>query len=117
MTLICRRIRPLQKDVAALAAYVLIAAVYTWPLLGRAGDHIASDAGDPILNTSILWWNATVVPFTAAWWTPPFFFPSVNVAAFTENLVGLGVDSDTDLLGDRSADPDLQPHPLPDVAD
>jgi len=85
------RLRPFRLDMMALAAYVLIAAVYTWPLLGSAGDHIASDAGDPILNTSILWWNATVVPFTTAWWTPPFFFPSQDVAAFTENLVGLGV--------------------------
>lgn len=85
------RLRPLGKDTAALAAYVLIAAAYTWPLLWRAGDQIVSDPFDPILNASILWWNATVVPFTAEWWNPPFFFPSHNVAAFTENLVGLGV--------------------------
>ena len=84
------RLRPLRNDAAALAAYVLIATVYTWPLLYHAGDHIASDPFDPILNASILWWNATVVPFTPAWWSPPFFFPSQNVAAFTENLVGLG---------------------------
>lgn len=85
------RLRPFRQDAVALAAYVLIAAVYTWPLLRQATDRIASDPYDPILNTSILWWNATVLPFTAAWWTPPFFFPSLYVAAFTENLVGLGV--------------------------
>jgi len=69
----------------------LIAAVYTWPLLREARSRIAADPFDPILNASILWWNATVVPFTAGWWSPPFFFPAENVAAFTENLAGLGV--------------------------
>lgn len=85
------RLRPFGLDVVALAAYVLIAAAYTWPLLLHAGDRIVSDPYDPVLNASVLWWNATVPPFTAAWWTPPFFFPSPDVAAFTENLAGLGV--------------------------
>jgi hypothetical protein len=84
------RLRPWRPAATAFAVYFLIATVYTWPLLWHAGDQIASDAGDPILNASILWWNATVGPFTPAWWSPPFFFPSQNVAAFTENLVGLG---------------------------
>ena len=84
------RLRPLRPAALAFAAYFLIATVYTWPLLRHAGDQIASDPFDPILNASILWWNATVLPFTATWWSPPFFFPSQNVAAFTENLVGLG---------------------------
>ena len=44
-----------------------------------------------ILNTSILWWNATTVPFTEAWWSPPHFYPARDVAAFTENLVGISV--------------------------
>ena len=81
------RLRPFRQHAMALAAYVLIAAAYTWPLLLHAGDRIVSDPYDPILNTSILWWNANVVPFTAEWWTPPYFFPSPDVAAFTENLV------------------------------
>ena len=52
---------------AVFAAYGLIAAAYTFPLLVKTRDRIASDPYDPILNTSILWWNATVVPFSAAW--------------------------------------------------
>ena len=60
--------------------------------LGGAGgaSHILSDPYDPILNTSILWWNATTLPFSADWWNPPFFYPSRDVSAFTENLVGIG---------------------------
>ena len=70
-------------------AYGLLAAAYTHPLLADSASQIASDPYDPILNTSILWWNATTLPFSPAWWTPPFFHPSQGIAAFTENLVGL----------------------------
>lgn len=79
------------RAVAVLAAYVVIAAVYTYPLLGRLTDGIANDKYDPVLNASILWWNATTVPFSSAWWTPPHYYPNVGIAAFTENLVGLSV--------------------------
>jgi hypothetical protein len=78
--------------VAAVAcAYFLIAAIYTHPVLQRSFTGIANDPYDPILNTSILWWNATTVPFSPAWWSPPHFHPSRDVAAFTENLVGVSV--------------------------
>jgi len=73
----------------AAVLYTLIAVAATWPLLRDAGTLIASDTGDPILNTSILVWNATVLPLSAAWWNAPHFFPSTGVVAFTENLVGL----------------------------
>ena len=48
-----------------------------------------SDPADPAFNIAQLWWNATNVPFSPAWWNAPHFFPSRDVAAFTENLVGL----------------------------
>jgi hypothetical protein len=76
---------------AVLCAYLAIAAVYAYPVLRHSFDRIANDPYDPILNTSILWWNATTVPFTAAWWSPPHFYPATDVAAFTENLVGISV--------------------------
>jgi hypothetical protein len=74
----------------ALAAYLVITAIYTHPLLLRSRDAIASDRYDPVLNASILWWNATTLPFSAQWWTPPHYYPSEGTAAFTENLTGLG---------------------------
>jgi len=76
-----------------LLFYLAFAVAYTWPLVPQIGSVIVSDPGDPILNTTILWWNATVVPFTGAWWNPPFFYPSTGVAAFTEHLTGIGVVS------------------------
>lgn len=76
---------------AALVAYLILAALYTSPLLGRSRTAVASDRYDPVLNASILWWNATTIPFSSAWWTPPHYFPSEGIAAFTEHLVGVGV--------------------------
>ena len=81
--------RAAARAALALAVYVALAAIYTHPLLVQARDGIANDRYDPVLNASILWWNATTVPFSAAWWTPPHYYPSEGTAAFTENLVGL----------------------------
>ena len=88
-----QHLRPLRPWALALLAYALLTVAYTWPLPAQALDQVPADPFDPILNASILWWNATVVPFSTTWWSPPHFFPVENVAAFTENLAGLGVIS------------------------
>lgn len=75
---------------AAIASiYTAIAAAITWPLLRDMRTLVASDPGDPLLNASILQWNATTVPFSPAWWNAPHFYPSTGVVTFTENLLGL----------------------------
>ena len=76
---------------AVFVGYLLLAAIYTWPLLRDRATRIASDPGDPILNASVLWWNATVAPFSDRWWTPPIFYPNDRVSALTENLAGESV--------------------------
>lgn len=80
-----------RRATGVFAIYLTLAALYTWPLLKTAGSLIASDPGDPALNTLVLWWNATRLPFSAAWWNAPQYFPTDNISAFTENLVGIGV--------------------------
>jgi F5/8 type C domain-containing protein len=86
-----RRHTNLLRAAGIVILYFAIAAVCTRPLLELRNSHIASDPYDPILNASILWWNATTVPFTRAWWSPPYFYPAEGVTAFTENLVGISV--------------------------
>jgi F5/8 type C domain-containing protein len=76
---------------AVLGGYLLLAAIYTWPLLRDRSTRIASDPGDPILTASVLWWNATTTPFSDRWWTPPLFYPNDQVSALTENFVGESV--------------------------
>jgi hypothetical protein len=78
-----------RRSSAIFAAFVVLAAAYTWPLLPHVRSLIPSDPGDPAFNTFVLWWNATRLPFSAGWWNAPQFFPTQGVAAFTENLAGI----------------------------
>ena len=41
------------------AIYLPLSGFYTWPPLQDLDPRIGSDLGDPILNASIRWWNAT----------------------------------------------------------
>ncbi len=75
--------------VGAVAVHVIFAAVVTWPLLRDMSTHVAGDQGDPILNTAILVWNATTLPFSEQWWNAPHYFPTQGVTTFTENLLGV----------------------------
>ncbi len=74
-----------------LGLYLAVALLYVRPLFSQLTTHLAVDAGDPALNAVVLWWNASVVPFTAAWWNQPWFYPAEGVTTFTENLTGLSV--------------------------
>ncbi|MBM3819095.1 MAG: glycosyltransferase family 39 protein [Acidimicrobiia bacterium] len=74
---------------AALAtlAYLVVTAVLFRELLANLRTHIYSDLGDPLLNASILAWNAAQTPLTAAWWNFPSFAPLTGVTVFTEHLL------------------------------
>jgi hypothetical protein len=74
---------------ASAAAYAGLAIAVTYPLVTRLGAAIPAGWGDPLLNAWILWWNASTVPFTAAWWNAPAFYPAEGVLAFSDNLFGL----------------------------
>jgi hypothetical protein len=50
---------------------------------------VPHDAGDPLLNTWIIWWNRWHVPLSETWWSPPAFAPLRHVLALSEPLVGL----------------------------
>jgi hypothetical protein len=51
--------------------------------------RIASDPGDPILNTAVLVWDATTVPLSPGWWNAPHYYPTEGVTTLTENLLGM----------------------------
>ena len=75
----------------ALGAFLGLAVVWTWPLAAYVSTRIAHDAGDPILNTWLLWWNAHVLPFSDRWWSPQIFTPMAGSLALSEHLAGLGI--------------------------
>ena len=72
----------------AAICYLLITALLFRNLLPVVTTHLFGDLGDPLLNTSILAWNAKHVPLTADWWNFPAFAPLSGVTAFTEHLLG-----------------------------
>jgi hypothetical protein len=73
--------------VVALFAAITIA--LTFPLIRMAGSMFPGDAGDPSLNTWLLWWSTERVPLTAAWWNAPMFYPTADSMALSELLIGL----------------------------
>jgi hypothetical protein len=70
------------------AAFVALAIAWTWPLTAHLASRIPHDPGDSVLNIWLLWWNAHRVPFTDAWWSPPFFVPMRGALALSEHLAG-----------------------------
>jgi F5/8 type C domain len=53
--------------------------------------RVPHDAGDPLLNIWILWWNAQALPLTERWWNPPMMWPMPGAMALSEHLLGLSV--------------------------
>jgi hypothetical protein len=72
----------------AATGYCLITALLFRSVLPVLSTHLFGDLGDPLLNTSILAWNAKHLPLSADWWNFPAFAPLSGVTAFTEHLLG-----------------------------
>jgi hypothetical protein len=81
----------MKKAGLAFLAYCAITVALTYPLILRLPSVLPNDAGDPALNTWILWWNTQAIPFTSTWWNAPVFYPAPGVISFSENLLGLSL--------------------------
>ena len=69
--------------------FVAITTAITYPLIRVAGSAFPQDAGDPSLNTWLLWWSTRAVPLTDRWWNAPMFYPMADAMALSELLIGL----------------------------
>jgi hypothetical protein len=74
--------------IAWLIVYTALGVAVTFPLMLHLGTTIAGDLGDPLFITSVLWWNAHVVPLTERWWNGFAFFPVTGMLAFSDHLLG-----------------------------
>jgi hypothetical protein len=74
---------------AAAVAYTALTGAMYFPVVAAFFSRIPNDPGDPLLNTWLLWWNATTVPFTTAWWNGAAYWPLRDTLAFSEHLIGL----------------------------
>jgi hypothetical protein len=72
----------------AFIAYAALALVLTFPLILRLSSVVPHDLGDPLLSTSILWWNAQVMPLTERWWNGFAFYPATGFMAYSDHRLG-----------------------------
>ena len=75
----------------ALLGFSALAIFWTWPVAANLNSRIAHDAGDPVLNIWILWWNAQATPLTDGWWNAPMMWPVPGSMALSEHLLGLSI--------------------------
>ncbi len=81
----------MKRPFALFLIYCAFTILLTFPLITELGSALPNDAGDPALNTWILWWNAHALPYTARWWNAPAFYPIPGSLAFSEHLLGLSL--------------------------
>ena len=77
----------MRLGLAAAGIYALLTIALLFPLLSQFGSAFPHHAGDPVLNTWILWRGAHDVPLGDAWWNAPMFFPTANAMALSELLL------------------------------
>ena len=81
------RRRAFQVGSAAIF-YATVTVLLTWPLAVRLSSALPIDIQDPLLSTTILWWNAHVVPLTPRWWDGFAFFPVTGTITFSDHRLG-----------------------------
>jgi hypothetical protein len=74
--------------VYAFACYTALACVLTYPLVRHLASTVPHDLGDPLMSTTILWWNAHTLPFTEHWWNGFAFYPAPGMLAFSDHRLG-----------------------------
>jgi hypothetical protein len=75
----------------ALAGYVSLTLICTWPLPLQLASVVPHDAGDPLLTAWILAWNSHHVPLTAQWWNAPMFWPMTGALTLSEHMLGISL--------------------------
>jgi hypothetical protein len=68
--------------------YTALACVMTYPLVWHLSSAMPHDLGDPLLSTTLLWWNAHTTPLTDRWWDGLWFWPATGSVAFSDHRLG-----------------------------
>src|SRR5262249_471508 len=68
--------------------YTGLACVVTYPLVWHLSSAMPHDVGDPLLSTTLLWWNAHTTPLTARWWDGLWYWPAPGSVAFSDHRLG-----------------------------
>jgi hypothetical protein len=73
---------------STFAFYTVLACFATYPLVRHISTAVPHDLGDPLLSTTLLWWNAHSRPLTDAWWDGIAFWPATGTLAFSDHRLG-----------------------------
>jgi hypothetical protein len=73
---------------SACVFYTALACEMTYPLVRHLGSVVPHDLGDPLLSTTILWWNAHTRPLTQHWWDGFAFYPATGMLALSDHRLG-----------------------------
>ena len=72
----------------ALAAYLILAVVMTYPLCLHLSSSLPGDIGDPLLNAWIMAWDGhALLTRPAGLFNANIFFPNPNTLAYSEHLL------------------------------
>jgi hypothetical protein len=81
-----------RSSLAALALFVALSALHTWPLAGGLGTHSRHDNGDAVLNEWTVAWVAHQIPRDPRHlFDANIFYPEGNTLAFSEHLALQGL--------------------------
>ncbi len=74
--------------ILAFAGYCCLTLVLLHSVVTNLATGVPHDIGDPLLTTTLLWWNTHTVPLSARWWDAPFFWPARGAIAFSDHRLG-----------------------------
>jgi len=74
--------------VLSAAGYSALAIALTYPLVRHLSTTLPHDLGDPLLSTTLVWWNAHTTPLTDRWWDAFFFWPAPGAMAMSDHRLG-----------------------------
>jgi hypothetical protein len=76
----------------ALAAFVGVAILATYPLIRNILHSLPGGLGDPLLNSTILAWDADRARHLfRGLWDAPYLFPHRRALAYSEHLLGIAI--------------------------
>lgn len=81
-----------RETLLALAAFVGVAIVATYPLIRNMVLSLPGGLGDPLLNSTILAWDADRAKHGfRGLWDAPYLFPHRRTLAYSEHLLGIAI--------------------------
>jgi hypothetical protein len=87
-----RRRREIGASLAALAGFYLLAALYLRPIWRTWRTSLSPNQTDPLFVLYLLKWvGRELGRHFAGYWEAPFFFPTHDVLAFSDHMLGPGL--------------------------